>query len=126
MRLETDLVDLFEACIDRRLAEMDVYWKTEAAVCVVMASDGYPGSYEKGLSISGIEDAKAMEGVKVFHAGTRMDEDKLVTSGGRVLGVTALSETLLAARNTAYSAVKKIKFEGSHVRRDIAAKALGN
>jgi len=126
MRLETDLVDLFEACIDRRLAEMDVHWKTEAAVCVVMASCGYPGSYEKGLPISGIEEVEAMEGVKILHAGTKMDEDKLVTTGGRVLGVTALGETLQAARNTAYAAVEKIKFEGSHVRGDIAAKALGN
>jgi phosphoribosylamine--glycine ligase len=124
MRLETDLVDLFEACIDRRLAEMDVHWKPEAAVCVVMASGGYPGSYEKGLPISGIEEAEAMEGVKVFHAGTKTDEDNLVTSGGRVLGVTALGATLLAARNTAYAAVDKIKFEGAHVRGDIAAKAL--
>ena len=124
MRLETDLVDLFEACIDRRLAEMDVHWKAEAAVCVVMASGGYPGSYEKGRPISGIEEVEAMDGVKVFHASTKMDDDKLVTSGGRVLGVTALGETLLAARNTAYAAVEKIKFEGSHVRGDIAGKAL--
>ena len=124
MRLETDLVDLFEACIDRRLAEMDVHWKAEAAVCVVMASGGYPGSYEKGRPISGIEEAEAMDGVKIFHAGTKIYDDKLVTSGGRVLGVTALGETLQAARNTAYAAVGKIKFEGSHVRGDIAGKAL--
>ena len=124
MRLETDLVDLLEACIDRRLAEMDVHWKPEAAVCVVMASGGYPGSYEKSLPISGIEEADAMEGVKVFHAGTKTDNDNLVTNGGRVLGVTALGATLLATRNTAYAAVDKIKFDGAHVRGDIAAKAL--
>ncbi|MDP7011671.1 MAG: phosphoribosylamine--glycine ligase [Verrucomicrobiota bacterium] len=124
MRLETDLVDLFEACIDRRLAEMDVRWKSQAAVCVVMASGGYPGSYEKGLPISGLEKADAMEDVKVFHAGTKLDDGHLVTSGGRVLGVTALGLTLLTARNAAYAAVDKIRFEGSHVRGDIAAKAL--
>jgi phosphoribosylamine--glycine ligase len=124
MRLKTDLVDLFEACIDRRLAEMDVHWKSEAAVCVVMASNGYPGSYKKGLPISGIEEAELIEGVKVFHAGTKQDGDERVTSGGRVLGVTALGATLQAARDTAYAAVDKIKFDGAHVRGDIAAKAL--
>ena len=124
MRLETDLVDLFEACIDRRLAEMDVHWKAQAAVCVVMASDGYPGSYEKGFPISGLEKADAMEDVKVFHAGTKLNDGHLVTSGGRVLGVTALGLTLLTARNTAYAAVDKIRFEGLHVRGDIAFKAL--
>ena len=126
MRLETDLVDLFEACIDRRLAEMDVSWKSEASVCVVMASGGYPGSYPKGVLIEGIEDADALEGVKVFHAGTQLADGEIVTSGGRVLGVTALGADLAAARDQAYAAVDKIKFEGAHVRRDIAAKALRN
>jgi len=124
MRLETDLVDLFEASIDRRLAEMDVHWSDQAAVCVVMASGGYPESYAKGKSITGIADADAMEGVKVFHAGTKVAGENLVTSGGRVLGVTALGDTLAEARNLAYAAVGKIKFEGAHVRGDIAAKAL--
>lgn len=123
-RLETDLVDLFEACIDRRLAEMDLQWSEQAAVCVVMASGGYPGSYEKGKAISGLTDADAMEGVKVFHAGTKRENDEVVTSGGRVLGVTALGDGLAAARDRAYAAVDKIKFDGAHVRGDIAAKAL--
>jgi phosphoribosylamine--glycine ligase len=124
MRMETDLVDLFEASIDRRLAEMDVHWSDQAAVCVVMASGGYPESYAKGKPITGIADADAMEGVKVFHAGTKREGENLVTSGGRVLGVTALGDTLAAARDLAYAAVDKIKFEGAHVRGDIAAKAL--
>jgi phosphoribosylamine--glycine ligase len=124
MRLETDLVDLFEACIDRRLAEMDVKWKDEAAVCVVMASGGYPGSYEKGKTIEGIDDAESVEGVKVFHAGTTLEDGEIRSSGGRVLGVTALGGTLEEARSQAYGAVDKIRFEGAHIRRDIAAKAL--
>ena len=124
MRMETDLVDLFEASIDRRLAEMDVHWSDQAAVCVVMASGGYPESYAKGKPITGIADADAMDGVKVFHAGTKREGDDLVTNGGRVLGVTALGDTLKAARDLAYVAVDKIKFEGAHVRGDIAAKAL--
>ncbi len=124
MRLETDLVDLLEACIDRRLAEMDVHWSDQAAVCVVMAAGGYPESYPKGKSITGIAEADALDGVKVFHAGTKVAGDGLVTSGGRVLGVTALGTTLADARDRAYAAVDKIKFEGAHVRSDIAAKAL--
>ena len=123
-RLETDLVDLFEACIDRRLAEMDVHWSDQAAVCVVMASGGYPGSYEKGISIAGLDEADAMDGVKVFHAGTKLADEATVTAGGRVLGVMALGDGLGAARDRAYAAVDKIKFDGAHVRGDIAAKAL--
>ncbi|MBL66873.1 MAG: phosphoribosylamine--glycine ligase [Verrucomicrobiales bacterium] len=123
-RLETDLVDLFEACIDRRLAEMDLQWSEQAAVCVVMASGGYPGSYEKGKIISGLAEADAMEGVKVFHAGTKLEGGEIVTSGGRVLGVTALGNGLAAARDQTYAAVDKIRFDGAHVRGDIAAKAL--
>ena len=124
MRLETDLVDLFEASIDRRLAEMDVHWNDQAAVCVVMASGGYPESYAKGKLITGIADVDAMEGVKIFHAGTKYEGENLVTSGGRVLGITALGDTIAAARDRAYAAVDKIKFEGAHVRGDIAARAL--
>ena len=124
MRLETDLVDLFEACVDRRLAEMDVKWKDEAAVCVVMASGGYPGSYQKGKLIEGISDAESVDTVKVFHAGTILKDGELVTNGGRVLGVTALGNTIEEACTEAYGAVDKIRFDGAHVRRDIAAKAL--
>ena len=124
MRLETDLVDLFEACVDRRLAEMDVKWKDEAAVCVVMASGGYPGSYQKGKLIEGISDAESVHTVKVFHAGTILKDGELVTNGGRVLGVTALGNTIEKACTEAYGAVDKIRFDGAHVRRDIAGKAL--
>ena len=123
-RLNTDLVDLFEACIDRRLAEMDVHWSEQAAVCVVMASGGYPESYQKGKVIYGLVEADAMERVKVFHAGTKCEGDDIMTNGGRVLGVTALGDDLAAACDAAYTAVDKIKFEGAHFRRDIAAKAL--
>ena len=115
---------MFEASIDRRLAEMDVHWNDQAAVCVVMASGGYPESYAKGKLITGVADVGAMEGVKIFHAGTKYEGKNLVTSGGRVLGVTALGDTLVAARDRAYAAVDKIRFEGAHVRGDIAAKAL--
>jgi len=124
MRLETDLVDLFDACVERRLAEMDVKWKEEVAVCVVMASGGYPGSYEKGKMIEGIADAESADGVKVFHAGTILRDGEFLTNGGRVLGVTALGKTLEAACNAAYGAVDKIRFDGAHIRRDIAFKAL--
>jgi phosphoribosylamine--glycine ligase len=123
-RLKTDLVDAMEAVIDGRLAQCPLEWRDEAAVCVVMASGGYPGDYAKGKAIHGIEAAEAETGVTVFHAGTRRLEGDLATSGGRVLGVTALAAGVRAAREKAYAAVEKIEFEGAHYRRDIAAKAL--
>jgi len=119
-RLDSDLVDLLEGTIDQRLAEVSAQWKTDAAVCVVMASGGYPGKYPTGLPIAGLDGVNAT----VFHAGTRSENSRLVTAGGRVLGVTALGPTLAAARDRAYAAVGAIQFDGAHYRRDIAAKGL--
>jgi phosphoribosylamine--glycine ligase len=110
--------------VDGGLHEGLVSWKDECAVCVVMASGGYPGSYEKGKPIEGLADAGALEGVTVFHAGTRSDGDVCVTAGGRVLGVTALGPDMSEAVDRAYKAVGKIRFEGAHYRKDIAARAL--
>ena len=123
-RLESDLVDLFEASIDGTLDQHELRWSDQSAVCVVIASGGYPGSYEKGKVITGIADADALPGVKVFHAGTKLDDGNVVNAGGRVLGVTALGQGLQAARDLAYEAAAKIQFEGAFTRSDIAAKAL--
>jgi phosphoribosylamine---glycine ligase len=120
--LETDLVDICTAAIQGELASVDVRWKQESAVCVVMAAPGYPGDYPKGEPISGLE--KAGESVTVFHAGTKQTEKGIVTSGGRVLGVTGTGRTLEEARARAYAAVERIRFEGAHYRRDIADRAL--
>ncbi len=121
-RLDSDLVELLEATIDGRLAEVKASWKPESSVCVVMASQGYPGSYPSGKVITGLE--KSPDGVTVFHAGTRQENGKVVTAGGRVLGVTALAPDLAAARQRAYAAVEGIEFEGRQFRRDIAVKGL--
>ena len=123
-RLKNDLVDLLEASIDGTLAGHELRWSTQSSVCVVMASGGYPGSYEKGKVITGIADADALPGVKVFHAGTKLGGENVVTSGGRVLGVTTLGQGLQAARDLAYEAAAKIQFEGAFTRTDIAAKGL--
>jgi phosphoribosylamine---glycine ligase len=124
-RLENDLVELLEASIDGNLGGVELQWKRGASVCVVMASQGYPGSYPRGKAIRGLADVIGLIGTKVFHAGTgQNDGDGYVTTGGRVLGVTAWAETLLAAREAAYLAVDKITFDGAHYRRDIGAKAL--
>ena len=123
-RLENDLVELFSASVDGTLDKIELKWKPEASVCVVMASGGYPGNYEKGKPISGLADAAKLPGVKVFHAGTASKENQIVTSGGRVLGVTALGKDLKAAQAAAYAAVEKIHFPGAQFRRDIAAKGL--
>jgi phosphoribosylamine--glycine ligase len=123
-RLESDLVELLDASIDGKLNQTHLKWRTDASVCVVMASEGYPGSYPKGKVITGLEEAAKMPKTKVFHAGTQRTKGQFLTSGGRVLGVTAWAETLKAARETAYDAVAKIRFDGAHYRRDIGAKAL--
>ncbi|WP_418722809.1 phosphoribosylamine--glycine ligase [Enorma sp.] len=124
-RLKNDLVEVMLACAERRLDEVELAWRDEWAVAVVLTSAGYPGSYEKGKVITGIEDAEAMEDVTVYHAGTAVREDgELVTSGGRVLAVTALGDTFETARDLAYEACEKIDFEGKTLRRDIGLRAL--
>lgn len=123
-RLETDLVELLEASLSGTLDRVEPRWRPQAAVCVVMASAGYPGSYVKGKPIRGLDEVARLDRVKVFHAGTARTGDQIVTSGGRVLGVTAWADTLAAAREAAYAAVERIHFEGAHYRRDIAARAL--
>jgi len=123
-RLENDLVELLSASVDGTLGNLELRWSRMASVCVVMASGGYPGSYAKGRPITGIAEANALPNTKVFHAGTAKADDRIVTSGGRVLGVTAWAETLSAARDAAYRAVGRIQFENAHCRHDIAAKGL--
>ena len=117
--LETDLLDVLEACLDGRLDEVAVRWKDAFAACVILASGGYPGPYEKGKPIHGLEEAVADPDVILFHAGTRRQGGGYVTNGGRVLGVTATSETLPGALDRAYRAVERVSFEGMHYRRDI-------
>ncbi len=123
-RLETDLVELFEASVNGTLDKVELKWSATASVCVVMASGGYPGSYAKGKVIAGLDAANALSHTKVFHAGTARAEGQVITSGGRVLGVTAWAKDLRGARDAAYAAVERIHFDGAHFRRDIAAKAL--
>ena len=123
-RLENDLVELLDASVNGTLDKMELKWKPEASVCVVMASGGYPGNYAKGKPIQGLEDAAKLPDVKVFHAGTALKDGQIVTNGGRVLGVTALGNDLKAAQAAAYAAMEKIHFDGAHFRRDIVAKAL--
>ena len=124
MRLESDLVDALEASIQGRVSEGDFKWSTDAAVCVVMASGGYPGTFEAGKRIDGLEQADALEGVKVFHAGTSRREGAYYTSGGRVLGVTARAPDLTTAVSRTYEACGKISFAGAHYRKDIAGRAV--
>ncbi len=123
-RLENDLLELLTASADGMLGNTEVKWSPDPAVCVVMASAGYPGSYAKGKPVTGIEQAEKLGNVKVFHAGTKTAGRQLVTNGGRVLGVTAWDKDLGTARERAYAAVDCIRFEGAQFRRDIAAKAL--
>ena len=123
-RLETDLIDVIEAILDQKLARIEVKWKPESAVCVVMASGGYPGSYGKGKAITGLDAAAKHDQVIVFHAGTAKKNGAIVTDGGRVLGVTGLGPVIAAAIDNAYAAVRDISFEGAHYRKDIGARAL--
>ncbi|MFD0960188.1 phosphoribosylamine--glycine ligase [Paenibacillus chungangensis] len=122
-RLKTDLVDIVLAAMNGRLADLDIQWSDEAAVCVVAASEGYPGSYPKGRVITGLAEAEA-QGALVFHAGTAQKDGDIVTSGGRVLGIVGLGRDIAEARARAYEAVSVIQFEGKQNRTDIAAKAL--
>ncbi|HTA49578.1 MAG TPA: phosphoribosylamine--glycine ligase [Verrucomicrobiae bacterium] len=124
MRLESDLVDALEASIAGRVSEGDFTWSRDASVCVVMASGGYPGTFEVGKMITGLNDAAAVEGVKVFHAGTSKRDGVFYTAGGRVLGVSARGADLETAVSRAYEACEKIRFDGAHYRKDIAGRAL--
>lgn len=123
-RLETDLLEILQACVEGRLAEIRPRWSERRCVCVVVASGGYPHEYEKGKMITGIDEAEALEDVVVFHAGTARRDGQLVTNGGRVLGVTALGDTFAQARDRAYQAVRRIHFEKMYYRSDIALRAV--
>lgn len=121
-RLETDLLELLEATIDRRLGNASAQWSSETAVCVILASDGYPGSYRTGVPISGLD--RLPDDILAFHAGTRSEGNSIVTSGGRVLGITARGPDLRTARERAYAATRDVTFPGCHFRSDIAAKGF--
>jgi phosphoribosylamine--glycine ligase len=123
-RLENDLLELLDASVEGTLDKVELKWSPLASVCVVMASGGYPGSYARGKPIHGLEAANALPDTKVFHAGTALKDGQVFTSGGRVLGVTALGKDLESARAAAYGAVEKIHFDGAQFRRDIGGKAL--
>ncbi len=123
-RLDTDLVEIIEAILDERLSALTIRWKPESAVCIVIASGGYPGNYEKGREISGLDKAAAIKDVMVFHSGTAMKNGAFVTDGGRVLGVTGLGSTVAAAIKNAYQGAREIHFNGAHYRSDIGARAL--
>ncbi len=125
MRLKTDIVDLLEATAEGKLSEIEpLEWDERPSICVVMASEGYPDSYEKGRVITGIDSADELENVKVFHAGTRLDDNEVVNDGGRVLGVTAMGTTISNAKLQAYKAVKEIRWRGGWCRKDISDKAI--
>lgn len=122
-RLKTDIMDIFEAINNETLGDLNIEWSDDACTCVIMASGGYPKSYPKGLEITGLTEGQ-LDGVTVYHAGTAIADNKLVTSGGRVLGVTALGATLEEALEKSYKAVDNICFENAHYRKDIGQKAL--
>jgi len=124
MRMKGDLVPVMETCIEGGLADLEIGWDPRTAVCVVMASQGYPGSYEKGKVIKGLDVVEGMEGVYCFHAGTRVENGNYLTAGGRVLGVTGLGKGIKEAMDTTYRAVSEITWEGIHFRTDIGKKAL--
>jgi phosphoribosylamine--glycine ligase len=124
MRLKSDLLEVCLAVCDRKLDQVTLRWDQRPAVCVVMASGGYPAAYEKGKKIAGLREAEQLGNVVVFHAGTKKQNGDIVTNGGRVLGVTALGDGIAQAKERAYQAVDRIKFEGAYYRRDIADKAI--
>ena len=124
MRLKSDLLEVLLAVCNGTLDEVNLKWDPRPAVCVVMASGGYPGDYQKGKTITGLQEARKLDDVMVFHAGTRQQNGEIVTSGGRVLGVTALGRTIAEAKAKAYQAIDKIHFDGVYFRRDIADKAI--
>ncbi|MCX7987859.1 MAG: phosphoribosylamine--glycine ligase [Thermodesulfovibrio sp.] len=119
-RLETDLVDIFMAIAEQRLNKIEVRWKTDASLCVILASEGYPGKYKKGIPISGLDMIRGLKDITIFHAGTKFNEKgQIVTNGGRVLGITALGKDIKEARQKAYGAIELINFSGMHYRKDI-------
>ena len=122
-RLKTDIIDIFEAINNETLSELDIEWSEKACACVIMASGGYPKSYKKGVEITGLTSGQ-LDGVTVYHAGTKIENDQLVTSGGRVLGVTALGDSLVDALKKSYEAVENIHFDNAHYRKDIGKRAL--
>ena len=124
--LKSDLVDILIACVDGTLDKINIEWENKYACCIILCSGGYPGNYEKGKEITGVDQASKLSDIVVFHAGTKLDGDKLLTNGGRVLGVTALADDLKSALDKAYAAVKLINFEGMHYRTDIGLKSLLN
>jgi len=123
-RMKSDLLPLLEATIDGKIDSYTIDWDKRATVTVVLASAGYPGKYETGKAISGLDDAAKLEGIQVFHAGTKNANNQVITAGGRVLAVSALGPTIMAARTLAYDAVSRIQFDGCHYRRDIALSAV--
>ncbi len=124
MRLDSDLFDALKATSEGKLKDIKLSWKNDASVCVALTSKGYPGSYEKGKVIKGLDSLKNRDDLMVFHAGTSVDDKGFVTSGGRVLGVTALGKDIRGAKENAYQAIKKIHFDGMHYRKDIGDKAI--
>jgi phosphoribosylamine--glycine ligase len=120
--LETDLLSIMEACSEGKLNEITVAWKKQAAVCVVLSAEGYPGSYRKGDEISGLSSAEQL--AMVFHSGTTAQKDHFLTAGGRVMGVTAVAPTIKEAVDKVYTSLQQIHFDGMHYRRDIAHRAL--
>ena len=118
-RMKNDILEVFEACVDGTLDQIELEFEDNAAVCVVLASDGYPVQYEKGFEIRGLESFKGRDGYYVFHAGSRFRDGKIVTNGGRVLGVTAAGRDLKEARANAYEAVKWVDFDNKYYRNDI-------
>jgi phosphoribosylamine--glycine ligase len=124
LRLKSDIVPVMEAVAEGDISQVDLQWDPRASVCVVMASKGYPRSYKKGLTITGLDKASNREDTEVFHAGTKKSGEKFLTAGGRVLGVTSIAPTIAEAIEKAYSAVDCIHWKGAHYRKDIGMKAL--
>jgi len=124
--LKTDLVYILESVVEHRLDQMKIEWSDQSALCVALTSGGYPGWYKKGLPIFGLDENSTSDGVVVFHAGTAVTDSRRVTAGGRVLGVTGTGDDLAIARDKAYSAVKKIDFNGMYYRNDIGHRVLGD
>jgi phosphoribosylamine--glycine ligase len=124
MRLKSDIVEVMMATLDGHLDRIDLNWDPRPALCVVASSRGYPGKYETGKAITGIDEADAMNDVKVFHSGTASRNDEIITDGGRVLSVTALGNSIADAQHRAYQAISKIQFEGMHYRKDIGHQAV--